>query len=249
NLVLDTGVRSIVLFGRKFDSQFETIDNYTVAMSGYGKVKSRSGKLSMDNDILIADVLGSSVCVVLMPGGNLFEQAGLPHIDGIIGYQLFSRFIVKIDYKYRRISMYEPFVDLDLSSYESVPLIIKDTKPYVKASVATMGGHVETGFFHLDTGSSQDMLLFMREKKVATPKSMHRTLLGIGIGGKVRGFRGKEAYTLQIGERFKKKIIPKYVQRGFSNREIQDAYGSIGSGMLKDSVIIIDYLRQRFYFI
>ncbi len=246
NLILDTGMRSIVLFGKQFEKKLETLDDVTVKLSGYGKKKNRPGKLSLGNEINIADVLGTEMGIVIMPNPDLFRQVGLKDIDGIIGYEIFSRFKVKIDYPGTEITLYEPFVNLTLPQFEAIPLTIRDTKPYIPAKMINNEGAVTQGYFHVDTGSAQDILLFHHKDKPHNFKSARHTTVGVGIGGRIKGYRA-DPTTLYIGNHYLKEVEPKYVLRGFSNRELQDAQGSIGSDFLSDSVIVFDYVHQKMY--
>lgn len=246
NLILDTGMRSIVLFGKHFERKLETLDDVTVRLSGYGKKKNRPGKLSLGNEINIADVLGTEMGIVIMPSPDLFRQVGLRDIDGIIGYEIFSRFKVKIDYPGREITLYEPFVNLTLPYFDALPLTIKDTKPYVQASMIDAQGTETTGYFHIDTGSAQDVLLFHHEDKPHNFKFARHTSIGVGIGGKIKGYKADKT-NLKLGRAFNKEVESKYVLRGFSNRELQDAHGSIGSDFLSDSIIVFDYIHQTMY--
>ncbi|HNP17107.1 MAG TPA: hypothetical protein PKL31_01630 [Fulvivirga sp.] len=244
NLILDSGMRSIVLFERDFGDKIKTLDNYTVKLSGYGKKKNLPSKLSLDNEVIIADVLGSKVPVVIMSESNMLRKA-LVNIDGIIGYEIFSRFIVKIDYLNKKITLHEPFDNPENYNYEILPLTVKDTKPYIQASVETDDGETIKGQFHIDTGSYHDVMLFVADQDNLNFKDLDYTSLGIGIGGRVKGFVAPES-SLKIGSDMNKRISPKYVKRQFSNREL-DAKGSIGSGLLKDSVIVLDYINMKFY--
>lgn len=246
NLILDTGMRSIVLFGKHFEKKLETLDDVTVRLSGYGKKKNRPGKLSLGNEINIADVLGTEMGIVIMPSPDLFRQVGLKDIDGIIGYEIFSRFKVKIDYPGTEITLYEPFVNLSLPQFDAIPLTIKDTKPYIPARMVNSSGAETKGYFHIDSGSAQDILLFHHKDKPHNFKFARHTNVGVGIGGKIRGYKA-DPTTIYIGNSYNKEVEPKYILRGFSNRELQDAQGSIGSDFLSDSVIVFDYIHQKMY--
>ncbi|MTI22984.1 hypothetical protein E1176_18280 [Fulvivirga sp. RKSG066] len=246
NLILDTGMRSVVLFGKKYTRRLEVLDDVTVRLSGYGKKKNRPCKLSLDNDLQIQDVLGQHVSIVIMPSPDLFEDVGLSNIDGIIGYEIFSRFIVRIDYPGNQITLFEPYAAPPIVGFETLPLTIKDTKPYIPATLIDDAGQSYQGQFHVDTGSSQDIMMFLREEDEKNFRVRDRALVGVGIGGNIKGFVGEKS-QMHLGNNFSKEIVPKYIQRLFSNRELQDAKGSIGSGFLKHNVVILDYINMTFH--
>jgi len=246
NLILDTGMRSIVLFGQRFARKLDVLEGRTVHLSGYGKKKNRPCKLSLDNEIVIADVLGKNVGIVIMPNPDLFKNVGLNKIHGIIGYEIFSRFKVKIDYPSQQITLFEPYVEPVVDEFEELPLTIQDTKPYVPARMARKDGVVEAGHFHIDTGSAQDVMMFLQKGRSHSFKPKDNTHVGIGIGGSIKGFIGEKS-EVSFGHGYSKEVIPKYVEREFSNKELKGAQGSIGSKFLKDTVIILDYIHEKFY--
>jgi len=245
NLILDTGMRSIVLFGKGFENKLELLEGREASLAGYGK-KNQKGKLSLNNKIEIGDVLGRRISLLVVPDRSLFRKSGISKVDGLIGYEIFSRFAVKIDYKNKLLTLYEPFTEPDLDRYESLPLIIKDTKPYIKASFMFDKDTFKSGYYHVDTGSSLDLLLFIK-KDEETSKVGIRTIIGYGIGGVIRGYRGDKGY-LKLGKWMSRETDTRYVTREFSNREIINAVGSIGSGFLKNTVIVIDYVNSQFHY-
>jgi len=245
NLILDTGMRSIVLFGKKFEKKMDILAGREACLAGYGK-KNQKGKLSLNNKIEIGDVLGKRISLLIVPDRSLFRKSGFSKVDGLIGYEIFSRFAVKIDYRNKLITLSEPFMESETSAYESLPLVIKDTKPYIKASFEVDKNNFKNGYYHVDTGSSLDLLLFLKKDEEADNVG-NRTIVGYGIGGVIRGYRGGSG-NLRLGKAVIKETETRYVRREFSNREIINAVGSIGSGFLKNAVIVIDYVNSRFLY-
>ena len=74
-------------------------------------------------------------------------------LDGAIGFGLFSRYVVEIDYAARKVNFYEPQSYRYTGSGTRLPLMVEDNHFYVIAQV-TMGGRATfEGKFMVDTGA------------------------------------------------------------------------------------------------
>ncbi|UII34938.1 hypothetical protein LVD17_14090 [Fulvivirga ulvae] len=248
NLVLDTGGRSLILFGEGYNKLLTVLPDKEVKLNGYGHREYRPGKLSPDNKICVSDIQGLGIGIVVTNDKHFFPYVDGMSINGIIGYQIFSRFIVKIDYPNRVITLTEPFVRPQVNEgFYSTDLIIKDTKPYIKVRLGV--GEVERdAFLHVDTGSSRQMILFLKEGDQQLEDSKgYRCQVGRGLNGTIRGYKGKGLRLIMPDKNFDD-VESFLLRREFSNRELQDASGTIGSGFLQDFVIVLDYVNQKFYY-
>ena len=247
NLILDTGGRTLVLFGRRFAKKLDVIPNKEVILNGYGKMHSRKAELSIGNKVNVADVEGRGIGIIVTKDKNFFSDSNLTNIHGIIGYSIFSRFVVMIDYYNQEITLSEPtnFCS-DKLSFNQMDLVVKDTKPYIKASWAHHN-YQKNAFFHIDTGSARELILFMKDGDEQEEFLQERTWVGKGLNGTISGYRGVEV-DLALRNEDVEKISPYFINREFSNREITDAAGSIGGGFLKNYVIIFDYVNEKFYY-
>ena len=76
NLILDTGCRNLVLFGKRFQKLFQTEPNQKVQFSGLGDGNPIQGKLSLNNKVSIQAVIGEKIPVVIVAEKNLFSTYG-----------------------------------------------------------------------------------------------------------------------------------------------------------------------------
>lgn len=248
NLVLDTGGRSLILFGDSFSKLLTVLPDKEVRLNGYGRREYRSGKLSPDNKISVSDVQGLGIGVVVTNDKHFFPYAEGTLINGIIGYQIFSRFIVEIDYPNRKITLTEPFARPHIGEeFYSTDLMVKDTKPYIKAKLG-IAGVERDAFLYVDTGSSREVILFLKEGDLQLEASkVHRSYVGRGLNGAIQGYRGYGLWLMISCQKFTE-VDTYLLEREFSNSELQDASGTIGSGFLRDFVIVLDYVNQKFYY-
>lgn len=200
----------------------------------------------MENDVRLGGVLGQGISVLVANGRHFFPYNGQLRVQGIIGYQVFSRFVVTLDYQNQQIILTEPDHYHPPVGYTSLHLTLKDTKPYVKLAYHSSDAKSLKGYFHIDTGSSRDVLLFLKSQGEIKNKSLTSADVGKGINGTISGYkRQNDPITISELNAQAEYFI---VKREFSRKEIQNAEGSIGSGLLKNYVVVLDYVNQKFYF-
>jgi hypothetical protein len=74
-------------------------------------------------------------------------------IDGIIGYEFFSRFVITVDYARKTLTIAAPGVARPGAGVEVIPLEIRDKWAYVKGALAIAGPVTIQDTFLLDSGS------------------------------------------------------------------------------------------------
>ncbi|MEM7110209.1 MAG: hypothetical protein AAF519_18420, partial [Bacteroidota bacterium] len=245
NLVLDTGGRSVILFGNNFKRKLEVLDK-EISLHGYGRNRNKMAFLSLENEVKLGDALGKGISILVANGRYFFPYNGKIKIHGIIGYQVFSRFVVAIDYQNREIILTEPRFYVPPADYTMLDLTLKDTKPYIKLVYRAFDNTSLRGYFHIDTGSSRGALLFLKHDDDVEKKRFYNAQVGKGINGIIKGYK-PVSESMNITE-FQADAEYYVVKREFSRKEIRDAQGSIGSGLLKRFTVVLDYVNQRFYF-
>ncbi|PYS52562.1 MAG: hypothetical protein DMF68_01215, partial [Acidobacteria bacterium] len=110
---------------------------------------------------------------------------GANRIDGIIGYPLFKRFVVKIDYERQRLTFTEPSAFAYHGGGTIVALDFDAHLPLVNGSIDGI-----PGIFVIDTGTRSALLLYGPFKEKNNLRAKYKASLegvtGWGIGGPVR---------------------------------------------------------------
>jgi hypothetical protein len=232
NLILDTGCRNLLLFGKKFEKLFETLPNHSVSFSGLGERPPLSGKLSLDNEVAIHSLLGKKIPIVILANKNLFF--GRPNIDGIIGYDIFIRFEVELNALKKQIKFRPADQAATPNDYTIVPLTIDDTRPLIQSKIFLADRDGTYYDIMIDTGSALGLLLRSNDEAFFAEQPQH--VLGRGLNGNVRGIV-KWARKL-ILETFEINITRVEVSR--SNWH---THGSIGMAIIKDYIIVLNYCK------
>ena len=151
------------------------------------------------------------------------------HVDGIIGYDLFRRFVVEIDYAARTMGLYEPKSYQYNGPERRIPLRIKDDLAFVQCRIELDGRDEVEGEFQLDTGEGGALKLntpFVKGNKLL--EGAGRTLPLRGWDADARGygsFVGRlKAFRIGVSyaELYRFVVANALRSRGFSGREVLD---------------------------
>jgi hypothetical protein len=166
-------------------------------------------------------------------------------VDGILGFDLFQRFVVEIDYAARRLRLFETADYLYQGAGESIPLIIEDNTPFVRATITQPLSNSAEGQFLIDTGASGALNVFKRfDEPHGFSSSLSKMLqsTGVGFSGKAQTRTGR-IRALQLGRLRMTNVVAGFSQADDSSDEAGD--GEIGGELLRRFKVIVDYARKR----
>lgn len=177
------------------------------------------------------------------------EYAGI-EVHGILSANAFSRYIVKINYQRRVITLYnrETFRLRD-EDFVSMPLEIFRNKPYLNTSLQILPDSAVSVKLLLDTGAGLPLLLFSNTHRLLQPppKALGSNI-GMGLGGYIEGFAGR-VFQVKLGS-FSQQGVITYFQTldSIQNPEyINRRNGLLGNGLLSRFQVILDYQNQRLW--
>ena len=233
NLILDTGCRNIILFGKKLHREFETTADRKVEFSGLGNGKPITGNLSLNNTVTMGRVEGVNMPIVIVPHPNLF--AGYRHVDGVIGYDIFIKFEVEINAS-RRLITFRPALSALLSSdFEKVPLQIEDSRPIVESKLFFTASSEQACSLMLDTGSTLGLLVKTTDLQ-DFPAGVRQRILGRGLNGDIMGIT-TQAHKVTLAN-----FQLSSVEAGVTYSPWHN-YASVGMGIMKDYVFVLNYCQ------
>ncbi|MTI29354.1 retropepsin-like aspartic protease, partial [Xanthovirga aplysinae] len=243
--IIDTGVRTPLLFNRQLIRKIKGKVGRSVFFSGAGSGKKVSGKVISGIDMEIGNLKGERISLVALDRNPKFKLDEGATVDGVIGYQLFSKFIVSIDYDKKLLTFAHSKKNLIGEGFEEIPIHITDTKPYLNSNICMDKDKDLSVKLLIDTGASHTLLLETGSKlEIVPPKKSKRSQLGNGLGGIIRGKNGK------IPELRIKEFTFNHVQTSFPARDnyskvphTDGRHGTIGNGLLKQFHIVLDYMN------
>lgn len=176
-------------------------------------------------------------------------EAGLGRkVDGILGYEIFNRFVVEIDYSSKLIKFYEPQNYKYAGRGKTVAITIEDNTPFVRAQIFPAHKQSFAEQFLIDTGSTGTLNLnspFVAQNKLLefVPNTKAITF-GALLAGKSAGRIGRVS-RFQFGGFVVEHPVANFSQDAAGDDSDDVTAGIIGSEVLRRFKIIVDYSRKQ----
>ncbi len=182
---------------------------------------------------------------ICMDFKDMQKAIGFPRLDGFIGYEFLSQFLVEINFDQMKISI-SNFSEAPAPKVDNqvIPLLFDGgPTPLITAALDGVSGN-----FLLDTGDRASATLslpFIKnnslEVKYNPPFSM---MTGFGIGGPLKTSMAFATEIKMTGATFTSPLIrmPVSNSKGLNDPTIA---GTLGMGLFRQFNIVIDYSRQR----
>lgn len=232
NLVLDTGCQTLILFGKRYEKVLSVLPDFTVEFSGMGLGKPALGRVSLKNEITMGPVKGEQIPIVIVPGKKVFGRH--LQVDGLIGYDLFTRFEIEV-HPFKQEIVFRPAFHRHLPcDYNYIPLNLTHHRPIISATFALPDGDMSSEML-VDTGSTLSILVKSSDKESRARKGSIE-VLGMGINGIIQGSR-TVAHHLQLYEYAVAEVPVAITYSPWHD------YSSIGMGFLKNYSLIINFVE------
>lgn len=178
-----------------------------------------------------------------------FEILKHLHISGIIGADVLSRYLVKLDFKRQEMTLISSPKHRIPSGFSDVPFMIVKNRPYLQLPVSVTGKEPVNKVFLFDTGAGLPLLLTShREGEAELPEKVISGKLGLGVGGFIEGTIGKTdrliigPYTMyNVLTSFQQLDSVKFSLPGF-NKD-----GIVGNDVIRLFTWYIDYSHEHCY--
>lgn len=254
NFLLDTGVEESILFSLDETDEISFAKIEKVKIKGFGKKEAFDGYKSTLNEVKAKSFIDKNhtLYLVLDQDINISSNVGIP-VNGIIGYHFFKNNLVKIDFESQKIIIYkkqEKQLKKITNTFNKVPLIIQDGKPYFTAAIQFEKNKEDLkAKLLIDTGNSDAVWLFKEKNvQIQIPDINVDDYLGRGFSGDVFGYRGRIPKFSINDIAFNSPII------AFPNAAettqidaIENRLGSVGSEIMKRFTLYFDYQNSSMY--
>ena len=251
NFILDSGVNKTIVFNSsKVDTILSNFE-YKYKLKGLGEGLPVNAIVSKNNLFRINNLIAvnKNVYVILKDDFDLSSKMGIT-IHGVIGYDIFSDLILRINYKTKKIRFYNPskYKQKKCSNCEVLPLTIFQKKPYVDVTVKLNNNSKKVPIKMLiDSGGSDAIWLFeFSNNNIVTPENFFTDFLGVGLSGTVYGKRSRIS-SLGLGKFSLNKPTVSFLDTLSTKdaRKFNKRNGSIGTGILKRFTVWFDYPNNR----
>lgn len=250
NFILDTGVKVPTITELPDTNQLNLKFLQPLKLAGLGELKEVNAYASFNNKIEFAGLTGynQTIHVLDNPDFRISSLIGIP-VHGLIGFNLFKDYVIKIDYARKIIYLYQPEhfnMKRALRKSEVVNLEFTDTKPLMKATVFMEKEENVPVKLMVDLGASEAVWLSSgSDKRLQPPENSIRTFLGRGMAGDLYGKKGR-IQAIQIGKvRFEEPIASFPDTSHIGGITGKERNGSIGGEILRRFIVVIDYPNRR----
>ena len=193
----------------------------------------------------VGDATLSNQLFAVFPMESFATVEGVPQ-NGMIGFEVFKRFVVKVDYEHETLTLTVPSAFSYHGDGTTVPFQFNDHIPQVEGSIDGIPGK-----FDIDTGSraSIDLLKPFVEKNnlVAHYNAKIEAVTGWGVGGAARSLVTR-AEVLRLGTVEVARPVTELSLQKKGSFTSEYVAGNVGAGVLKRFNITFDYPRQQLIF-
>ncbi|WP_175335433.1 aspartyl protease family protein [Polaribacter reichenbachii] len=252
SFILDSGVSKTILFNITKNDSIGLNNVEKVELLGLGNGESVNALLSKNNKVSVKNLVNynETLYVILKDYFDLSSKMGIT-IHGILGYDLLKNFIVKINYKHKKIEFYNPkkYKYRKCKKCEVFPLQFYRKKPYINVQLQLDTDNKELVDVKLliDSGGSDAIWLFEdTNEKIKTPKLFFNDILGEGLSGPILGKRSRISKIKLKSFELENPTVSFLDSLSTSNaRKFKGRNGSIGAGILKRFVVWFDYPNKQ----
>ena len=245
--ILDTGVSSTIITDPKRALTLGVRYVRRVKISGAGEGEALMANVSVGHTIRIGDVVARQQSLVVLDEDvlQLSEFLGVP-IHGIFGHDIFSNFVVTIDFENKMLTLTDPKkFKFKKSMGTQYPIVLTQSKPYTDAISMVRNDKQMPMRLVIDTGAGHALLLNAGEKEpIRLPDKVMRANLGRGLNGEINGNIGR-VDKIRMGSVEMKNILASFPDSlSFSmkfNRDDDKRQGSIGCELLRRFTVTLNY--------
>lgn len=256
--IVDTGVRTAILTQKIFTDilNLPYSRKFTIAGPGGNKIL----EAFVTNNVSI-NLYGINGAPAIMGRGHtmlVLENDPLQlrnylgvDVHGILGYELFSRFVIRIDYKRKLMTLYAPDKFHPGKKYQEIPMAIEDTKPFIVTPVQVDVNNTLAAKLLIDTGASHGLLLDPgSDKRILVPSKHVSTELGRALGGIIMGKIGR-IETLELGKASLHNVLVNFPDSNSYYDTLIHALtfrnGSLGGEVLSRFTAVFNFPQGKLY--
>lgn len=250
--IVDTGVRTAILTQKAFSDILQLPYSRKYSVSGPGGEKLIDAYVTNNVSIALPGVTGKGHALLVLEEDYLELRNYLgTDVHGILGYELFSRFIVKIDYNRKMMSLILPEKFHPRKKFQELPMLVEDTKPFVLTSLNLTTTNSMTAKLLMDTGASHGLMLEPgSDERIEVPINTVSTVIGRGLGGIITGKIGR-IESLKLGNYTLDHVIANFPDPNSYMDTLKNSltfrHGTIGGEILSRFTVVFNFPQGKVY--
>lgn len=244
-LVLDTGlpINGLILFKN------EKIDKLDLKYAGQTYVGGAGGnpvlaQMASGVQIELGDFKQANQQVIIMP----VSQNVLSSLEsyGIIGYELFNRYLLQIDFEKNLIFIWDDSNKVDAEFGQELNIELRQNYPFIQCSMEIVKGEEFPLELVIDLGANHALSLDLRSNHNFTlPEDALESRIGIGAIGDIFGFIGR-ILKFSIDNYYFPNVLTTF-SNGPLARGFVKCNGNLGIEILRRFLVTFDYKNLKIY--
>ncbi|HET9394233.1 MAG TPA: aspartyl protease family protein [Candidatus Rubrimentiphilum sp.] len=241
--ILDTGGHAILTADAARQLGISGAGQGVSGGGGQGTIGLQFGRLQ---SLKLGDAELTDLGVFIIPYDKSFSDRGpgKTPLAGVLGLEIFERFVVTIDYAHHTLRLQTPQSYAAPPDQTSLPIVFQDDEPLTNASADGV-----PGLFGIDTGNSGRTVLFgdfLRNHGFLARYNGGAATQSSGTGGAVysTSFRLRE---LTFGGLTMHDFVTAFVSQQTGSFSSRTEAGNIGHDVLAQFTVTFDYSRGRMY--
>ena len=190
--ILDTGVRTTILTEKSYSDILGLTYSRQYTIAGPGGEHLISAYVTNNVSLFIPPgIVGTGHAMLVLEKDYLELRNYLgAEVHGVLGYELFSRFVVEINYQEKYVELMDPSKFKPKRKFQTVSISIEDTKPFITTTViSTKSKNLK---LLVDTGASHSLMLDPEsDRDIQIPEPNIKAIIGRALGGEITGKIGR----------------------------------------------------------
>ena len=243
NLTLDTGmpVGGLILFRSVKSEQLNLSFHGQTYVGGAGG-NPVPADIASGINIKIGELYLPDQQVIVMPMNK--NVINLLEVDGIIGYELFSKYLLQIDFEKNIINLWSPLEEVTDDLGQELNLEFRQNYPFVTcASEISKGKEFQTDLV-VDLGAGHAVSLDLKSNQnFSLPENILQSRIGTGAIGDIFGHIGRVT-KLSIGNFIFRKVVTTFSDGPLAKGFVK-CNGNLGVDLLRRFNVTFDYKNSK----
>ncbi|MBC8172785.1 MAG: aspartyl protease family protein [Chitinophagales bacterium] len=250
NFILDTGASTCVITDPKLVSQLNLSRGKEIVIKGFGEENGVQAFLVHNIVVRYKNVISIPLTMPAFEEDPFYLSEYLgTDIHGILGFEFFNSFHVRINYQNQTITLFKPDFDYNKKKYSAIDIDVRNKKPFIKGYCSFINDSVFPVDLLIDTGAGFPVLLeTYSSPSIKIPEKYIEAELGVGLNGVIAGSIAR-CSLIGFGDYLFHNVVtafPDYASSGLKQQNEQ-RNGSIGNFILNRFTIIFDYAGGLMY--
>lgn len=252
--ILDTGVRTTILTEKAFSDILNLTYSRHFQVAGPGGEKLVEAYITNDVTLDMPGIHGQGHAMLVLEEDYLELRNYLgTDVQGILGYEVFSRFVVVIDYEARQLTIAAPDYYKPKKKFQELVIEVEDTKPYIRVPITLQSGTTLTAKLLVDTGASHGLVLDpFSDNRITIPEKHVNSLIGRGLAGEINGKIGR-IQSIELGKYKLEDVVSNFPDP--EDYSLTDSLftgdvfrnGAVGGELLRRFTVIFNFPMGKMY--